>query len=106
MIGEFNFEEEDDNIEFLEKDDTRGQRRKKDAEKAMRKRRLAVAFGRDWYDNLHEYSKGKIHCSCIMCAFNGKRHGRIVFKSETAQDRRNRERLEAQFEDFSWGGGC
>ena len=43
---------------------------------ALRKRRLARAlYWRDWngldnvdyYDNLHQYSKNKIHCSCPNC---------------------------------------
>lgn len=46
--------------------------------KALRKRRLAEAIYRSWkhrneeeaweyYDNLHQYSKNKIHCSCPYC---------------------------------------
>lgn len=39
--------------------------------KAMRKRRIARYgwWGRnhDYYDNLHQYSKNKIHCSCPCC---------------------------------------
>lgn len=36
--------------------------------KALRKRRIARhAVGFDYYDNLHQYSKNKIHCSCWMC---------------------------------------
>lgn len=25
-------------------------------------------WGRPYYDNLHEYSKNKVHCSCGMCS--------------------------------------
>lgn len=25
----------------------------------------------DWYNNLHQYSKNKIHCSCWMCRARG-----------------------------------
>lgn len=32
--------------------------------KALRKRRMAHG----WYDNLHQYSKNKIHCSCYLCS--------------------------------------
>ncbi len=39
--------------------------------KAKRKQRIDKerSAGRwpAWYNNLHQYSKGKIHCSCGMC---------------------------------------
>lgn len=50
---------------------TRAWRRKKDWSKARRKRRLCLDGHwdhKDWYDNLHQYSKNKIHCSCPMCS--------------------------------------
>ena len=56
---------------------TTAERRRTDWKKAIRKRRIDRArnavwpadssLGKDWYDNLHQYSKGKIHCSCPMC---------------------------------------
>ena len=41
--------------------------------KALRKRRIAreVYYDGDthpYYNNLHQYSKNKIHCSCFMCS--------------------------------------
>ena len=44
--------------------------------KALRKRRIAREIcGWEYYDNLHQYSKNKIHCSCGLCraktAING-----------------------------------
>lgn len=49
----------------------RGVRRKRDFAHALRKRRIyAKGTNYDslfWYDNLHQYSKNKIHCSCPMC---------------------------------------
>ena len=54
---------------FPEKDRSRHTRRKKDAHKAIRKQKIAQeVYSYEWYDNLHEYSKGKIHCSCPMCS--------------------------------------
>ena len=55
--------------------------------KALRKRRLAREIYRSWpdleweyYDNLHQFSKNKIHCSCAACQQKtrnkGKRHAR------------------------------
>lgn len=63
---------------------TRAERRHKDIAKAIRKRKLAKHIYQsysdsDWeyYNNLHQYSKNKIHCSCPMCASksNRKRKG-------------------------------
>ena len=55
---------------------TRAERRHKDLSKALRKRKIAKEVywsfhdGGCWeyYDNLHQYSKNKIHCSCPLCA--------------------------------------
>lgn len=54
--------------------------------KALRKRRIAReiyhnwsnSFGEEWeyYDNLHQYSKNKIHCSCPMCSPKTRNKGR------------------------------
>ena len=51
----------------------RGNRRAKDISKARRKQKLAkelyfLGQDRNWYDNLHQFSKNKIHCSCGMCS--------------------------------------
>jgi len=60
--------------DFLEKDKKRFKRRKTDFKKATRKRKIAreVYHSLDptweWYDNLHQYSKNKIHCSCPICS--------------------------------------
>ena len=55
--------------------------------KALRKRRLAEAIYRSWknrneeeaweyYDNLHQYSKNKIHCSCPLCSAKTRNKGK------------------------------
>lgn len=53
--------------------------------KALRKQRLARAlYCRAWgngidyeyYDNLHQYSKNKIHCSCPRCQRKTRNKGR------------------------------
>ena len=63
--------------------------------KATRKRRIDRQvhwYGRgldsSWYNNLHEYSKGKIHCSCGLCAAKTRKHG------PTISDIRKIQRLE------------
>ena len=54
---------------------TRAERRHNDKKKALRKRYITrnayYSYSIDmqeYYDNLHQYSKNKIHCSCPMCA--------------------------------------
>ena len=48
--------------------------------KALRKKRIAAQFwyGRnvgEYYDNLHQYSKNKIHCSCPFCSSKTRNKG-------------------------------
>lgn len=44
------------------------EKRHNDWTKAIRKRKIINAYGWDYYDNLHQYSKNKVHCSCPMCS--------------------------------------
>lgn len=49
----------------------RAEKRHNDWKKAIRKRDITKNVYRlnsDWYDNLHQYSKNKIHCSCPFCS--------------------------------------
>ena len=59
---------------IYEKDNRRAVRRKRNAAKACRKKNIAsfIYVGYPYYNNLHQYSKNKIHCSCWMCAYNCK----------------------------------
>ena len=49
----------------------RGEKRKIDFIHALRKKNKAETIGLNknypYYDNLHQYSKNKIHCSCSNC---------------------------------------
>lgn len=36
--------------------------------KALRKQKIAKELYGGYYDNLHQYSKNKIHCSCPLCS--------------------------------------
>lgn len=67
--------------------------------KALRKRRLAREIYHSWgkseweyYDNLHQFSKNKIHCSCPMCSTKtrnkGKRRNRRANYCRTLNYRR------------------
>ena len=56
--------------------------------KALRKRRLAREIYHTWgkseweyYDNLHQFSKNKIHCSCPMCSTKTRNKGHRRYKS-------------------------
>lgn len=55
--------------------ETRGRAytRKINWQKALRKLKLdrAITAGEDFYKNLHQYSKNKIHCSCPECKGKG-----------------------------------
>lgn len=64
---------------------TRAERRHNNVKKAIRKQKLAEqlynnsTWGGDsvpWYDNLHQYSKNKIHCSCFYCSSKTKNKGK------------------------------
>ena len=59
---------------------TRAVRRKNSVHKARRKQKISQFIYHDshaYYDNLHQYSKNKIHCSCKYCAFNHKKKGYV-----------------------------
>lgn len=47
---------------------TRAERRHNDFIKAVRKKKIAEHLYGGYYDNLHQYSDNKIHCSCGMCS--------------------------------------
>ena len=50
--------------------------RKKSFSKAKRKQNICKYVYQDpWYDNLHQYSKNKIHCSCPMCSAKTRNKG-------------------------------
>ena len=52
------------------KDKTAAKRRHDNVKKAIRKQNISKhVYGMDWYPNLHQYSKNKVHCSCQMCRF-------------------------------------
>ena len=75
--------------------------------KALRKRRITQEVywgGKDhpYYDNLHQFSKNKIHCSCPMCSVKSKNRGRRRGKAWNyptynwkIADRRRFERMDA-----------
>ena len=54
--------------------------------KALRKKRLAKEIYYNekeypYYNNLHQYSKNKIHCSCPMCSAKTRNKGKRRYKA-------------------------
>lgn len=81
------------------KDSRKGDRRKIDYKKAKRKARIDLARSYDGlplYDNLHQYSKNKIHCSCRLC--RGKDYfGRHI---TTEQEVKSRDEMLAELKEL------
>lgn len=81
----------------------RAERRHNDWREARRKRRIIRAYGWDYYDNLHQYSKNKIHCSCPMCSAKTNNKRRKVWgvgrRNWCMMDRRRIEEMEDQILD-------
>lgn len=82
----------------------RSVRRKTDFKKAIRKKKIINGYGWDYYSNLHQYSKNKIHCSCPLCrAKTAKRKLKICGpggKNWTMTDRRKLDELDSQIEEL------
>lgn len=81
------------------KESRKGDRRKIDYKKAKRKAKIDIARSCDGlplYDNLHQYSKNKIHCSCRLC--RGKDYfGRHI---TTEQETRSRDEMLAELKEL------
>ena len=71
---------------------TTAEKRHNDWKKAIRKRNIIHNYGFDYYDNLHQYSKNKIHCSCPIC------RGKTDYNSNhtTISDQRKLESMREQ----------
>lgn len=72
-----------------EKPKNRAKRRKNDWKKAIRKNKLIHFYLTDgWYEHLHQYSKGKIHCSCPLCAAKTNPKRKLISVGNTLQDQK------------------
>lgn len=68
-------------------------RRHNSRKKAIRKRNICRKhYGFEYYDNLHQYSKNKIHCSCPLCREKRTSNSENEWK---VADRRLRDRMDA-----------
>lgn len=85
----------------------RGLRRKRDFNHAIRKKKMSdfdvhswsgnsahYVIRASWYDNLHQYSKNKIHCSCWMCQSRSGENNSA--KNYRASDRRKLDRARSE----------
>lgn len=82
------------------------EKRHNDWRKAIRKRNIVrdiYGWNEGWYDNLHQYSKNKIHCSCPMCSAKTNNRGRKVWdtgkRNWSMTDERRIEEMEDQLLD-------
>jgi Mn-containing catalase len=63
---------------------TRDERRKNDFKKALHKMKKDHSTNdTPYYDNIHQYSKNKIHCSCPKCANKYNKHDKHSKKTKT-----------------------
>lgn len=81
------------------------ERRHNDAVKATRKKNICIKhYDFNYYNNLHQYSKNKIHCSCPLCAAktNSKyvHGGRFNGKNPCLRDRKTLESMSQQMEEY------
>lgn len=86
----------------------RGLRRKIDFTHAIRKKKMSdydvrpwtdnhcanYVIRASWYDNLHQYSKNKVHCSCWMCQSRSGENNST--KNYRASDRRKLDRVRSE----------
>ena len=78
-----NMEQEVLEEEFPAKNKSAAKRRRNDIVKALRKKNISEHnYGFGWYDNLHHYSKNKIHCSCGMCRFHNAYESNVQTHSD------------------------
>ena len=93
------------------------EKRHNDWQKAIRKRRIVkevYCWDDEWYDNLHQYSKNKVHCSCGICAryrkTNNHGHRRQISgnyapsKNWSIKDQRRLEDMTEQLEESAQEG--
>jgi hypothetical protein len=49
--------------------------------KNKRQKSKAVHRGYEWFNNLHQYSKNKFHCSCPYCSMKTRNKGHRRYKA-------------------------
>lgn len=81
---------------------TSAERRKNNYSKAIRKKNISEHhYGFSYYDNLHQYSKNKIHCSCPLCSAKTNGKGRwSKRKNLTITDKRKVDSMNSSLNDM------
>lgn len=83
------------------------EKRHNDWKKAIRKKRISDTYcgNYPWYDNLHQYSKNKIHCSCPLCAAKTNNRNRVgAYQPNTdwkISDQRKLDSMNDQLKDLT-----
>ena len=89
----------------------RGLRRKRDFNHAIKKKKMSdyddrpridghfanYVLRKSVYDNIHQYSKNKIHCSCPLCKSRSGENNRT--KNYRASDRRKLDQIKLQLKE-------
>ncbi len=92
-----NIELTEEELEFPTKNKSLAKKRKMDITKALRKKNISKHnYGFDWYSNLHQYSKNKIHCSCGMCRFRNAYDSNVM----TSSDKRRSASMNAKLKEY------
>ena len=69
-------------------------------QKAIRKQKIArEVLGWEYYNNLHQYSKNKIHCSCPLCRGEEWSYGENSINQLKITDRKKISRMQDELED-------
>ena len=82
---------------------TRAYRREVRNKAIARKKRIVknVYYMDNWYPHDGQYSKGKIHCSCPLCAFGAYDKNQV-----TDSDRRKIEKMDSELKEFNNSDNC
>ena len=83
---------------------THAEKRHNDWRKAIRKRNITRSWhlNQEYYDNLHQYSKNKIHCSCPLCRAKTAKNKQVYgsgAKNWPISDKRKIEEMDDQILD-------
>ena len=84
----------------------RGERRKINFLHAVRKKKIDRQYplGDKYpmYNNLHQYSKNKIHCSCPDCRGRSTGHGDNSIEQLKISEQRKIQSIKNQIEEENW----
>jgi hypothetical protein len=84
---------------------TSSERRHNDVKKAIRKRDICKnVYGWEWYTkSLHQYSKGKIHCSCALCSMKTNNKGSLRHVPSICYDMATQKKVDSMNDQLKVG---